>query len=1028
MYSIPSSISSSGAHRAYRENLKPDEKNGDTLWLKCKEWADAAPAGSGEARDIALARIEHCHQYNVAELDFTDLNLTSLPEALPSVIKTVLLKADVLAALPVNLSTDIALKGVSEADKTLDYIREKLPLPETIKTLLDKYSDNPEIIIRSQPGLKALLEDENGLLRLEKHLQHYDAVVKDLAEAVRKRDVFAIKDIVHSPQNNALINPFRLVSVCKDDAGKIVLVCSKSPHGEYKVHSGADRLHSNIREGSLPGDVILCQTTTPKHLCFDKQKIILNGIEFFLPSDKKTAPSHIINELIDKHKERLLRTCQSNLIKENAEYQQIVKTNKREIAGLQKKIKALQAQLARLKKTMVADENSKQQLKNIQSEIDKLQIATRKRNNEIDQQKSRVLEQFPQLIKQRYPELAESADDNEAIKDFLYNKENYPDYEHLHAEAKEYIKLSTVSSHIHNSKKNSRLSEEPPELEMINYLGRAQTATVVQHNGELRLRFFGAKAEPLPFKPVAGMVLRPGSVVSATLIKNNATSDIAEIHENLNFTIDEPFSLHKLMAARENIRIDNPSESLVPPAQSIQDRYAAERVDLRHLPFVTIDGARTAIIDDALYAERLKNGAYDLYVAIASTAALIEPNSQLEQEARSRGQNIYLPGMVSTMLPNQISRQLGTLSPQEDKAALVCKMTIDSQGHLDKESIQFMHATVRSQAKLDYDTVSAHLAEGDRLSGKTGETCALLNEIAQKRHAVIGDTPYFSRNNDYYFNVDENSGKLISVSESARGSANDLVQDLMITANIAAGAWLGEKQQSQGIYRTHIGFSHQKELKTVLDSEKVFLKNNIDSTEGFREVLTALESNKLSASGKNRILSWLTSANYSHQPQPHLGIGTNFYLPWTSPLRRYADLVNHEIVSEKIKHTAQESVPAENSAREAWLNQVINPVFTRQLAQQQGKVKSLQKSVERALVLDLIKRQLDENNPLLSQALIKETIKQGLYKVELPEYRINTLMNSTEDFKPDQQLKVKVTKVEADDRRRPLVVSLVMPE
>lgn len=542
------------------------------------------------------------------------------------------------------------------------------------------------------------------------------------------------------------------------------------------------------------------------------------------------------------------------------------------------------------------------------------------------------------------------------------------------------------------------------------------------------MRFLGAKAEPLPFKPVGDMILRPGSMVSATLIKNNTTSDVAEIHANLNFTIDEPFSLHKIMAAQQNISIDNPSDSLVPPAQSIKDRYAAERVDLRHLPFVTIDGARTSIIDDALYAERQKNGAYDLYVAIASTAALIEPDSQLEQEARSRGQNIYLPGMVSTMLPDQISRQLGTLNPQEDKAALVCKMTIDSQGHLDKETIQFMHATVRSHAKLDYDTVSAHLSEGNRLSGKSGETCVLLNEIAQKRHTVIGDTPYFTRNNDYYFNVDENSGKLISVSETSRGSANDLVQDLMITANIAAGAWLGEKQQSQGIYRTHPGFSHQKELKAVLESEHIFLKNNISSTEGFREILTLLENDKLSASGKSRVLSWLTSANYSHQPQAHLGIGTEFYLPWTSPLRRYADLVNHEIVSEKIKPATQESVQQKDRAREEWLDSVINSAFTKQLAQQQGKVKSLQKAVERALVLDLIKRELEANKVLLSHAVIKEKIKEGLYKAELPQYKINTLVNLTGDFKPDQQLAVEIKKVEADDKRRPLVVSLVTSE
>lgn len=1001
MLPLQPSLSGARTHRVMPDAISENSDQSTASLIKSwEQWAKDALPGSGELRDIAVQQMKDCAMRQAKELDLRGLNLSNLPETLPPDVNSLLLEGNHIAEFPTNLPAgDYCLQveqgqngfinqRFNEAVKVVEYIKEKLPLPENVNAALDSF-DGDETFLKQQPGLKALLTGNDGLARLERHLQHYDTVKRQLDDAISQKDIHAIRQLVESDNNNQLINPFRLITVSKDSKGNNFLLCSQSPHDNCTVRSGRDVLYTNIREGSLPGDVMVCQETVPKKLCFDKQKISVKGIDFFTPREKQA--SGMIKELIEQHKNMLLRRCRNTFIKQHPEYADLARKSQK----------------------------------------------TNKKNEMI----IKMPPAFYQELIDAHPQLAETRCDDEAIKNLLYEEKNYPDYEHLKSEAQEYIKSSIAYSdkqHYYQQKKSSSPKEYQhkqkahekkinasaavlPELEMICYLGKSYPAKVTENQGELTLNFMTGKTAALPFKSIHDMVLKPNDLVSATLIRDNLSDDIAVIQENLNTNLDEPFSLHKLLAAQHNFRIDNPPDTLIDELS--EDRYAEQRIDLRHLPFVTIDGVHTQIIDDALYAERQKNGSYDLYVAIASTAAFIEPNTLLEQEARNRGQNIYLPGMVSTMLPDKISRQLGTLSPQEDKKALVCKMTIDSQGELDKESVQFMHATVRSRAKLDYDTVSAHLAEGDSLSEVPGEICTLLHEIAQKRRAIIGDSPYFTRNDDYSVNVNSETGKFLAVTHKPRGSADDLVQDLMITANIAAGSWLGEKLKRPAIYRMHTGFSQHDRLKEVLSNENITLKNDIASTDGFREVLTQLESGKLSDAQKKKVLHYLSSATYSPQPQPHLGIGTQFYLPWTSPLRRYADLVNHEVVSEAIKTTVGEYSQEKNSHHQQWLNSVINTEFTRQLAEQQNKIKHLQNSVERAVVLDFIKSELEAKKILLTQAVITEAYNKSLFKVTLPHYKISTLINLSGHCDINQQIPVIINKVNDDDIKRPIEIT-----
>ncbi|WP_249962947.1 exoribonuclease II [Histophilus somni] len=339
-----------------------------------------------------------------------------------------------------------------------------------------------------------------------------------------------------------------------------------------------------------------------------------------------------------------------------------------------------------------------------------------------------------------------------------------------------------------------------------------------------------------------------------------------------------------------------------------------DREDLTALHFITIDSESTKDIDDALYIEPINENeaqvGWKLVVAIADPTAYIDVNSQIEQDARQRCFTNYLPGFNIPMLPRELSDDLCSLSENAQRAALVCYITTDLQGEITAPP-HFVSAYVMSKAKLAYDKVS------DYLEQKTGcwqpqdpvtqQQIAWLHEFTlarsqwRKTHALL-----FKEKPDYSFVLAEN-GKVQEIKTEYRRIANQIVEEAMIIANICAAQYLDEKI-GFGIFNTHSGFD-----KKFLENAHHFLLSNLTNEQNQAELkqrysvenLATLSGycnmrHDIGASENNylelRLRRFLTSAEFKTELAPHFGLGLQGYATWTSPIRKYSDIVNHRLI------------------------------------------------------------------------------------------------------------------------------------
>jgi len=330
-----------------------------------------------------------------------------------------------------------------------------------------------------------------------------------------------------------------------------------------------------------------------------------------------------------------------------------------------------------------------------------------------------------------------------------------------------------------------------------------------------------------------------------------------------------------------------------------------ERVDLTALDFVTIDSATTEDMDDALYAEELADGRLQLTVAIADPTAWIAPGSKLDNIAKVRAFTNYLPGFNIPMLPRELSDDLCSLRPQTLRPALACRMTISADGTIE-DNIEFFAATIESKAKLVYDQIS------DWLEGKDGwtpptesiaEQIRLLQRICLARaewrttHALV-----FKDRPDYRFVLGE-KGEVLDIVAEPRRIANRIVEESMIAANICAARVLRDKL-GFGIYNVHLGFdpANGEALAALLsthglhvDAEEVLTLNGFCK---LRRELDAQPSGFLDS----RIRRFQSYAEISTEPGPHFGLGLEAYATWTSPIRKYGDMINHRLLKAIIKN------------------------------------------------------------------------------------------------------------------------------
>ncbi|MFQ1015324.1 exoribonuclease II [Avibacterium paragallinarum] len=352
------------------------------------------------------------------------------------------------------------------------------------------------------------------------------------------------------------------------------------------------------------------------------------------------------------------------------------------------------------------------------------------------------------------------------------------------------------------------------------------------------------------------------------------------------------------------------------------------REDLTGLHFVTIDSESTQDMDDALYIEALEeNGqqvSWKLVVAIADPTAYIDENSIIEQEAKQRCFTNYLPGFNIPMLPRKLSDELCSLMENETRPALVCFIDVNLDGSL-RNKPTFVSAYVKSKAKLAYDKVSDYLEQKEgawqpeNAASKT--QIDLLHQFTlariqwRKTHSLL-----FNEKPDYSFKLAEN-GKVEAIVAEYRRIANQIVEEAMILANICAAQYLNETAKC-GIFNTHSGFD-QKNLvpaqqfllsqlaneENEADLKERYSSENLATLEGYcrmRQDIEPIEGDYLEL----RLRRYLTFAEFKAELAPHFGLGLAGYATWTSPIRKYSDMVNHRLIKASLT-TQQYQKPAD---------------------------------------------------------------------------------------------------------------------
>lgn len=351
--------------------------------------------------------------------------------------------------------------------------------------------------------------------------------------------------------------------------------------------------------------------------------------------------------------------------------------------------------------------------------------------------------------------------------------------------------------------------------------------------------------------------------------------------------------------ARHNLEKEAPDGI----ATEMQDE-GLERRDLTGLDFVTIDSASTEDMDDALYAEEAADGRLHLTVAIADPTAWIVEGSKLDKAAKVRSFTNYLPGFNIPMLPRELSDDLCSLRANEPRPVLACRMIIGADGAI-ADDIEFFAATIESKAKLAYDSVSDWLEgnggwtpPGDAIAAQIkllARICALRGEWRHNHALVFKDRP------DYRFVLGE-KGEVLDIVAEPRRIANRIVEESMIAANICVARVLRDKL-GFGIYNVHTGFDAAKteQLAELLKTHDVHVDaQEVLTLNGFcklRRELDAMPSGFLDS----RIRRFQSFAEISVEPGPHFGLGLEAYATWTSPIRKYGDMVNHRLLKAIIK-------------------------------------------------------------------------------------------------------------------------------
>lgn len=349
---------------------------------------------------------------------------------------------------------------------------------------------------------------------------------------------------------------------------------------------------------------------------------------------------------------------------------------------------------------------------------------------------------------------------------------------------------------------------------------------------------------------------------------------------------------------------------------TVSKEEIAKRKDLRDLPIITIDGDDAKDLDDAVYVKKLSNGNYKLIVSIADVSHYIPEGSMLDQEAFKRGNSVYLVDRVLPMFPKEISNGICSLNPDEDKLTFTCEMEIDQNGKVvDSETYK---SVIKSVRRMTYTNVNRTIAgEEEALKEYSDikdmvmemlELSKIIRQVKYNRGSIDFDLP------EIKLILDED-GKVKYIKNRERGESERIIEDFMIAANETVAEklfWM----EIPSVYRTHEKPDPEriKNLNETLSKFKYRI-HSLDEIhpKKFQKIIEDSKERGINLLVHKLILMALKQARYTVDNLGHFGLASGYYTHFTSPIRRYADLTVHRILSSVLHGYPSKKIIARNA-------------------------------------------------------------------------------------------------------------------
>ncbi|ART80051.1 ribonuclease R [Oceanisphaera avium] len=413
----------------------------------------------------------------------------------------------------------------------------------------------------------------------------------------------------------------------------------------------------------------------------------------------------------------------------------------------------------------------------------------------------------------------------------------------------------------------------------------------------------------IPQDETQGARLGQVVVIAITQRPTKRMTGVGKVIEILGETMDPGMEIEIALRTHgiPHIWPDAVTKEVSTLAEEVPEEAKAGRKDLRHLPLLTIDGEDARDFDDAVHCEAKASGGWRLWVAIADVSYYVRTGTALDNEAYQRGNSVYFPAQVIPMLPEVLSNGLCSLNPQVDRLCMVAEMSISASGKL--SDFTFYEAVMNSHARLTYTKVAA-IVEGDEglreryapLVPHLEALNAMYHAMKQARHQR-GAVEFESEETQFIFNAQR---KIESIVPVVRNDAHKIIEECMIAANVAAARFI-EQQDAHALFRVHEKPGDEKliNFRSFLAELGLELKGG-DEPEPADYALLAeqIKDRPDHQLIQTMLLRSMKQAVYQAENNGHFGLALKSYAHFTSPIRRYPDLILHRAIKAQIAKLA----------------------------------------------------------------------------------------------------------------------------